>query len=54
MNDAGYVIAAYAVIVGGLGLYTILLWRRLRAVQNFGMSFSRRPGKGRDGDDEAR
>lgn len=31
MTDAGYVIAAYAVIVGGLALYTLALWRRLRA-----------------------
>ncbi len=31
MTDAGYVITAYAVIIGGLGLYTLLLWRRLRA-----------------------
>ncbi len=31
MTDAGYVIAAYAVIVGGLALYTFVLWRRLRA-----------------------
>ena len=31
MEDAAYVIAAYGVIVGGLGLYTISLWRRLRA-----------------------
>jgi hypothetical protein len=29
MTDAGYVIAAYAVIVGGLAGYTVLLWRRL-------------------------
>jgi hypothetical protein len=40
MTDAGYVAAAYAVIVGGLGLYTVTLWRRLRAA--------------RDRDDEAR
>jgi hypothetical protein len=40
MTDAGYVIAAYGVILGGLGLYTVLLWRRLRAA--------------RDRDDEAR
>ena len=33
MTDAGYVIAAYAVIVGGLVLYTLSLWRRLRSVQ---------------------
>ena len=29
MTDAGFVIAAYAVIVGGLGLYAVTLWRRL-------------------------
>ena len=40
MTDAGFVIAAYVVIIGGLALYTILLWRRLDAV--------------RDRDDEAR
>jgi hypothetical protein len=31
MTDAGFVIAAYGVIVGGLALYTLSLWRRLRA-----------------------
>lgn len=40
MSDAGFVIAAYAVILGGLALYTVTLWRRLRAA--------------RDRDDEAR
>ena len=40
MTDAGFVIAAYGVILGGLALYTVTLWRRLRA--------ARRP------DDEAR
>ena len=34
MTDAGYVIAAYGVIIGGLGLYTLNLWRRLRAVRD--------------------
>ena len=33
MTDAGFVIAAYVVIIGGLALYTALLWRRLRAVR---------------------
>jgi hypothetical protein len=33
MTDAGYVIAAYAVILGGLGLYTLSLWWRLRALR---------------------
>ena len=40
MTDAGYVIAAYAVILGGLAAYTALLWRRL--------------GAARERDDEAR
>ena len=30
MSDAGFVVAAYGVIFGGLGLYTLALWRRLR------------------------
>ena len=30
MTDAAFVVAAYAVILGGLGLYTVTLWRRLR------------------------
>ena len=33
MTDAGFVIAAYAVIIGGLALYTAVLWRRLRATR---------------------
>ena len=33
MTDAGFVIAAYVVIIGGLALYTVPLWRRLRAVR---------------------
>jgi hypothetical protein len=32
VTDAGFVIAAYVVIIGGLALYTVLLWRRLRAM----------------------
>lgn len=34
MTDAGFVIAAYTVIVGGLALYTVTLWRRLRAARD--------------------
>ena len=30
MTDLGFVVAAYGVIFGGLALYTITLWRRLR------------------------
>ena len=40
MTDAAYVLAAYAVILGGLALYTVALGRRLRTA--------------RDRDDEAR
>ena len=34
MTDAGYVLAAYAVILGGMALYTAALWRRLRATRD--------------------
>jgi hypothetical protein len=34
MTDVGYVVAAYGVIIGGLALYTLSLWRRLRASRN--------------------
>jgi hypothetical protein len=34
MTDVGYVIAAYAVILGGLATYTLTLWRRLRAARD--------------------
>jgi hypothetical protein len=40
MTDAVYILAAYGVILGGMALYTVVLWRRLAAM--------------RDGDDEAR
>ena len=33
MTDAGFVVAAYAVILGGLGIYTVALWRRLGALR---------------------
>ena len=33
MSDAGYVIAAYAVILGGLVAYTASLWRRWRTMR---------------------
>ena len=33
MTDAGFVIAAYGVILGGLAGYTALLWRRLDAAR---------------------
>ena len=33
MTDAGFVAAAYGVILGGMGLYAILLVRRLRAAR---------------------
>ena len=33
MTDAGFVITAYAAIMGGLALYTATLWRRLSAAR---------------------
>ena len=36
MTDAGYVIAAYAVILCGMALYTAALWRRLRSTRDRG------------------
>jgi hypothetical protein len=33
MSDVGFVIAAYTVILGVLGLYAVSLWRRLRAAE---------------------
>jgi hypothetical protein len=33
MTDAGYVIAAYAVILGGLAVYTATLWQRIRSAR---------------------
>lgn len=33
MSDAGFVIAAYGIIIGGLAVYTVALWRRLRAAR---------------------
>jgi hypothetical protein len=34
--DVWFVVAAYGVIIGGLVLYTVSLWRRLRSVQHPG------------------
>jgi hypothetical protein len=34
MTDAGYVIAAYGVIIGGLALYAYSVMRRLAAKRN--------------------
>jgi hypothetical protein len=34
MTDVGYVLAAYAVILGGMALYTAALWRRLRGARD--------------------
>lgn len=33
MTDAGFVVAAYGVILGGIGLYAALLVRRLRVAR---------------------
>ncbi len=34
MTDPAFVIAAYGVILGGLLLYTVALWARLRAARS--------------------
>jgi hypothetical protein len=34
MSEAGFVIAAYGVILGGIGLYAALLARRLRIARD--------------------
>jgi hypothetical protein len=34
VRDAGFVIAAYGVILGGIGLYAALLARRLRIARD--------------------
>jgi hypothetical protein len=31
MTDVVFIVAAYVVIIGGLTLYTVTLWRRLRS-----------------------
>jgi hypothetical protein len=31
VSDLVFIVAAYVVIIGGLGLYTVTLWRRLRS-----------------------
>jgi hypothetical protein len=31
MTDVAFIVAAYGVIIGGLGLYAVSLWRRLRS-----------------------
>jgi hypothetical protein len=31
MSDIAYIVAAYGVILGGLALYTLNLWRRIRS-----------------------
>ena len=34
MTDVEYVVAAYTVILGGLGIYSVTLWRRWRALRD--------------------
>jgi hypothetical protein len=31
VSDLPFIVAAYGVIIGGLGLYAVFLWRRLRS-----------------------
>jgi hypothetical protein len=41
MSDVGFVIAAYGVILGGLGLYAATLLRRLRAARDASLRIRR-------------
>ena len=41
MSDVGFVIAAYGVILGGLGLYTVTLWRRFRTAREASLRIRR-------------
>jgi hypothetical protein len=41
VSDLGFVIAAYGVILGGLGLYTLTLWRRLAAAREASLRIRR-------------
>jgi len=41
MTDVGFVIAGYAVILGGAALYAIALGRRLRAARETSMKIRR-------------
>jgi hypothetical protein len=41
MTDLGFVVAAYGVILGGLGLYAITLLRRIRAAREASLRIRR-------------
>ncbi len=41
MTDLGFVAAAYVVILGGLGLYTVTLLRRLQAAREASLRIRR-------------
>jgi hypothetical protein len=41
MSDPGFIVAAYGVILGGLGLYTVTLLRRLRAAREASLQIRR-------------
>ena len=43
MTDVGFVIAAYGVILGGIGLYAALLLRRLRIAREASRSINEAP-----------
>ena len=41
MTDLAFVVAAYGVILGGLGLYTVMLLRRLRVAREASLRIRR-------------
>jgi hypothetical protein len=53
MTDLGFVVAAYGVILGGLGLYTVVLLRRLRAAREASLRIRREAEAAPPSDDPA-
>ncbi len=41
MSDVGFIVAAYGVILGGLGVYAATLVRRLRAARHVSLGIRR-------------
>jgi hypothetical protein len=53
MTDIGFVVTAYSVILGGLGLYTVMLLRRLRAAREASLRIRREAEAASLSDDSA-
>lgn len=44
MSDLIFVVAGYAVILGGLALYAVVLWRRVRVARETSLRIRRDAG----------